>query len=146
MANVLDEIVRNRRNTKAAKRLLIRLMKKQGYPPKHIVTDKLRSYGAAGRQSMPTVEHRSNKEQSRRKFTFATANRERQMQRVRSPGALQRFTGVFSLVRYLFVPPRSKPSAITRHLHRLRAIANWMGRDPHRCLTHTSCRKRISRI
>ena len=44
---VLDEIVQSRRNTKAAKRLLIRLMKKQGCLPKRIVTDKLRSYGAA---------------------------------------------------------------------------------------------------
>ena len=52
---VLDEVVQSRRNTKAAKRLLIRLMKKQGCLPKRIVTDKLRSYGAARRQVMPTV-------------------------------------------------------------------------------------------
>lgn len=58
---VLDEIVQARRNTKAAKRLLIRLMKKQGCQPKRIVTDKLRSYGAALRQLMPTIEHRSHK-------------------------------------------------------------------------------------
>jgi putative transposase len=55
---VLDEIVQSRRNTTAAKRLLVRLMKKQGCLPKRIVTDKLRSYGAARRQVMPTVEHR----------------------------------------------------------------------------------------
>ncbi|WP_234800328.1 DDE-type integrase/transposase/recombinase, partial [Agrobacterium pusense] len=48
-----------RRDTKAAKRLLIRLLKKQGLAPKRIVTDKLRSYGAAKRDVMPTVEHRS---------------------------------------------------------------------------------------
>ncbi len=58
---VLDEIVQARRNTKAAKRLLIRLMKKQECLPKRIVTDKLRSYGAARRQIMPGVEHRSHK-------------------------------------------------------------------------------------
>lgn len=46
---VLDEIVQSRRNTKAAKRLLMRLLKKQGRPPKRIITDKLRSYGAAKR-------------------------------------------------------------------------------------------------
>lgn len=46
---VLDEIVQTRRNTKAAKRLLQRLLKKQGLPPKRIITDKLRSYGAAKR-------------------------------------------------------------------------------------------------
>jgi putative transposase len=48
--NVLDEIVQARRNTKAARRLLSRLMKNQGCLPKRIITDKLRSYGAARRQ------------------------------------------------------------------------------------------------
>lgn len=40
---VLDEMVRNRRNVKAAKRLLTRLLKKQGMIPKHMITDKPRS-------------------------------------------------------------------------------------------------------
>lgn len=39
---VLDEIIQIRRNTKAAKRLLRRLIKKQGCLPKRIVTDQLR--------------------------------------------------------------------------------------------------------
>ena len=38
---VLDEIVQTRRNTKAARRLLTRLLKKQGMAPKRMVTDKL---------------------------------------------------------------------------------------------------------
>jgi len=38
---VLDEIVQTRRNTKAAKPLLIRLLKKQGLAPRRIITDKL---------------------------------------------------------------------------------------------------------
>lgn len=63
---VLDEIIQARRNTKAAKRLLIRLMKKQGCMPKRIVTDKLRSYCAARRQIMITVGHRSHKEMNTR--------------------------------------------------------------------------------
>ncbi|MDF2810941.1 MAG: family insertion sequence transposase protein, partial [Microvirga sp.] len=50
---VLDEIAQSQRDTKAAKRVLARLMRKQGIPPKRIVTDKLRSYGAARRQVMP---------------------------------------------------------------------------------------------
>jgi putative transposase len=57
---VLDEIVQSRHNTKAAKRQLTRQMKKQGMPPKRIVTDKLPSYGAARRHVMPRVEHRSH--------------------------------------------------------------------------------------
>lgn len=54
---MLDEIVQTRRNTKVAKRLLTRLLKKQGLPPKRMITDKLRFYGAARRQVMPNVEH-----------------------------------------------------------------------------------------
>ncbi|UFS80101.1 IS6 family transposase (plasmid) [Rhizobium sp. T136] len=124
---VLDEIVQARRNTKAARRLLTRLMKKQGCLPKRIVTDKLRSYGAALRQIMPTVEHRSHKGLNNRAENshLPLRKRERIMQRFRSPGALQRFTSVFSAVRNLFVPPRSKHSAIAVHLHRIRAIAHW---------------------
>ncbi len=59
--HVLDEIVQTRRNTKAAKRLLARLLKKQGIAPKRMIPDKLRSYGAARRQVMPHVEHWSHK-------------------------------------------------------------------------------------
>ncbi|NEK39813.1 DDE-type integrase/transposase/recombinase, partial [Rhizobium leguminosarum] len=50
---VLDEIVQARRDTQAAKRLLVRLLKKQGLTPKRIITDKLRSYSAAKRDVMP---------------------------------------------------------------------------------------------
>ncbi len=38
---VLDEIVQTRRDTKAAKRLLKRLLKKQGCLPRRMITDKL---------------------------------------------------------------------------------------------------------
>lgn len=58
---VLDEIVQNRRNTKAARRPLTRLLKKQGIAPTRMISDKLRSYGAARRQVMPHVQHRSHK-------------------------------------------------------------------------------------
>ena len=80
---VLDEIVQVRRNTKAAKRLLIRLMKKQGGVPKRIVTDKLGSYGAARRQIMPVVEHRSHKGLNNRAESshLPLRKRERVMQR-----------------------------------------------------------------
>jgi putative transposase len=58
---VLDEIVQIHRDTKAARRLLARLLRKQGRPPKRIITDKLGSYAAAKREVMPKVEHRSHK-------------------------------------------------------------------------------------
>ena len=46
---VLDGIVQIPRDTKAARRLLTRLLRKQGRPPKRIITDKLGSYAAAKR-------------------------------------------------------------------------------------------------
>jgi putative transposase len=124
---VLDEIVQSRRNTKAAKRLLIRLMKKQGCLPKRVATDKLRSYGAARRQVMPAVKHRSHKGMNNRAENshLPLRKRERIMQGFRSPGGLQRFVSIFSAVRNLVVPPRSKHSAIAVHLHRPRTISHW---------------------
>jgi len=124
---VLDEIVQTRRDTKAAKRLLKRLLRKQGCPPKRLITDKPGSYAAARRQIMPAVEHRSHKglnnraENSHRLFR----RRERARQGFRSPGGLQRFVSVFPAVRNLFVPPRSRRSALATHLHRLNAMAAW---------------------
>jgi putative transposase len=47
------------------------------------------------------------------------------MQGFRSPGGLQRFVSVFSAVRNLFVPPRSRRSALATRLHRLTAMAEW---------------------
>jgi putative transposase len=59
--HIFDEIAQAHRNTKAARRLLTRLLTKQGMTPKRLITGKLRSYGAAKRQAMPGVEHRSHK-------------------------------------------------------------------------------------
>jgi putative transposase len=41
---VLSEIVKTPRNTKAAKRLLTCLLKKQGCPPRRLITDKLEQW------------------------------------------------------------------------------------------------------
>jgi putative transposase len=124
---VLDEIVQTRRNTKAAKHLLTRLLKKQSCPPRRMITDKLGSYAAAQSQIMPAVEHRSHKGLNNRAENshLPLRRRERAMQGFRSPGGLQRFTSVFSAVRNLFVPPRSHRSALATHFHRLQAMAAW---------------------
>jgi len=124
---VLDEIVQTRRNTKAAKRLLIRLLKKQGMTPKRMITDKLRSYGAAKRQVMPNVEHRSHKGLNNRAENshLPFRKRERVRQGFRSIGSLQRFVSVFSAVRNLFVPSHKNRSASQIRKHRLQAIAEW---------------------
>ena len=124
---VLDEIVQSHRDTKAAKRLLKRLLRKQGRPPRRMITDKLGSYAAARRQVMPEVEHRSHKGLNNRAENshLPFRRRERVMQGFRSSRYLQRFVSVFSPVRNLFVPPRSSRSAPATRLHRLTAMAEW---------------------
>jgi putative transposase len=124
---MLDEIVETRRNTKAAKPLLKRLLKKQGCPPRRLITDKLGCYATARRQIMPTIEHRSHKGLNSRAENshLPLRRREQAMQGFRSPGGLQRFATAFSAVRNLFVPPRCGRSALATHLHRHKAMAAW---------------------
>src|SRR5947208_4106752 len=58
---VLDVLVQSRRDKRAAKRLLRKLLKKQQRPPRVLITDKLASYGAAKKEITPGVEHRQHK-------------------------------------------------------------------------------------
>src|SRR3954470_8839475 len=58
---VLDVLVQSRRDKRAAKRLLRKLLKRQCRAPRVMITDKLPSYGAAKREVMPGVEHRQHK-------------------------------------------------------------------------------------
>jgi hypothetical protein len=108
----------NSGHAKAARRLLRRLLKKQGLTPKRIVTDKLGSYGAARREVMPTVEHRSHKPSA-----SSTA-------RTRHAGLP--IPGRSSTVRlHILRCPQSLRSASlsplrsSRPLHRLRALTEW---------------------
>ena len=114
---VLDEIVQARRDTRAAKRLLARLLKKQGLAPKRIVTDKLRSYGAARRDLMSAVEPRSHKGLNNRAENshVPLRKRERMMQGFRSAGGLQRFISVFSAPKSL--RPAAPETLSPRHPH-----------------------------
>src|SRR5438045_8792737 len=50
-------LVQRRRDSQAALRLMRKLLKKQGFAPKLLVTDKLRSYGWAFRQLGLTCPH-----------------------------------------------------------------------------------------
>ncbi|WP_196602005.1 DDE-type integrase/transposase/recombinase [Gloeocapsopsis dulcis] len=59
--NVLDILMQRRRDKAAAKKFFRKLLKKQGFVPRVIVTDKLKSYGAAKRDLLPSVEHRQHK-------------------------------------------------------------------------------------
>src|ERR1700747_119920 len=54
---VLDMLVQRRRDSRAALRLMRKLLKKQGFAPKLLVTDKLRSYASAFRRLRLTCPH-----------------------------------------------------------------------------------------
>jgi len=54
---VLDMLVQRRRDTRAALRLMRKLLKNQGFAPKLLVTDKLRSYASAFRRLRLNCQH-----------------------------------------------------------------------------------------
>jgi len=124
---VLEEILQKRRDKKAAKRLLIALMKRYGFVPKRIVTDKLRSYDAAKADVVPSLDHWSHKGLNNRAENshLPFRKRERTMQGHRSPGALQRFVSMHSATRNRFLVPSHRRSAQTIRYHRLEAFEIW---------------------
>ncbi|SFD27720.1 IS6 family transposase [Tropicimonas isoalkanivorans] len=123
---VLEEILQSRRNKRAAKRLLRSLIKRFGLP-KRIVTDKLRSYGAAKRDVAPGLEHRSHKGLNNRAENshLPFRKRERCMQGFRSPGGLQRFVSIHSPTRNCFSVPSRRRTAMAIRFHRLEAFDIW---------------------
>jgi putative transposase len=100
--------VQNRRDKAAARRFFRRLMKKSRMVPRVVVTDKLRSYGAAHREVMPCVEHRSDKGLNNRAENShqPTRQRERTIKGFRGVGAAQRFLSAFSGISPHFRPRR----------------------------------------
>ena len=56
--NVLNILVQRRRDKRAAKKFFRKLLKRLPYIPRVIITDKLKSYGAAKREILPGVERR----------------------------------------------------------------------------------------
>lgn len=86
------------------KRLLRKLLEKQGIAPRVMITDRLASYGAAKREIMPGVEHRQNKGLHNRAENGhqPTRRRERIMKRFKSAGHVRRFLSVHDQVANLF--------------------------------------------
>jgi len=101
---VLDILVQSRRDARAAKRLLCKLLKRQCRPPRVMVTDKLASYRAAKRAVMPSVKHRKHKGLNNRAENShqPTRRRERQMKCFKSPGQAQRFLSAHDGINNLF--------------------------------------------
>ena len=100
---VLDVLVQSRRNAKAARRLLRKLLKKQGWSPRVMVTDKLELWRAK-RAIMPGVEHRQHKGLNNRVENShqPTRRRERQMKRFKSARQVQRFLSIHDPSANLF--------------------------------------------
>lgn len=124
---VLDVLVQSRRNATAAKRLMRKLLKRQGSVPRVMISDKLRSYGAATREIMPGVEHRSHKGLNNRAENSHQPTRQREwvMKKFKSPGHLQRFLSSHDPIANLFHLPRHEmPSTEFREMRSL-AIQTW---------------------
>ncbi|MBV8664676.1 MAG: DDE-type integrase/transposase/recombinase, partial [Hyphomicrobiales bacterium] len=63
---VLNLLVQSTRDTATAIRLMRKLLRKRGFAPEAIVTDKLRSYGAAMRELGLSSRHERGQRQNNR--------------------------------------------------------------------------------
>jgi putative transposase len=111
--HVLDILVQRRRDKHAAKRFFRKLLKGLTYVPRVIITDQLKSYGAAMRESLPSVEHRQHRYLNNRAENShqPTRQRERRMQRFKSAGHAQRFLAAYGPIAQHFRPRRHRFSA-----------------------------------
>jgi transposase-like protein len=125
---ILDMLVQRRRNKRAALRLMRKLLRKHGVAPKLVVTDKLRSYGAAFRELHLTCRH----DQGLRKNNRAenshqiVRRRERKMQRFKSAASAQRFLSMHAAVHNTFNHQRHLISRSTLRIFRAEAAAQWL--------------------
>lgn len=124
---VLDLLVQARRNTAAAVRLLRKLLRKQGFAPDTLVTDKLRSYGAAIRELGLSVRHEQGQRRNNRAETShqPTRRRERTMQRFKYSGSAQRFLSAHAVVYNTFNVQRHLISRKTLKVFRAAALEQW---------------------
>ncbi|CAM5740907.1 IS6 family transposase [Streptomyces hirsutus] len=125
--NVLDILVQNRRDKVAARRFFRRLLKRTCSVPRVVVTDKLRSYSAAHRAVMPSVEHRSHQGLNNRAENShqPTRQRERAMKGFRSVGGAQRFLAAFSGISPHFRPRRHLLTATEYRTEMTTRFALW---------------------
>jgi len=106
-------LVQSRRNKKAAKRFFRKLLKGLQYVPRVIITDKLRSYGAAKREILPGMEHRQHKRLNNRAENLhqPTRLREKKMRKFKSAKHAQRFLSADRAHRWAFPTATSRLSA-----------------------------------
>ena len=124
---VLDALVQSRRDKNAAERLLRKLMRKQSGAPRVMITDKLRSYGAARNKMRMKFEHRQHKGLNNRAENShqPTRRRERIMKRFKSARHLQRFVSIHDPIANLFHFPRNAQNATDYRTLRAAAMVAW---------------------
>ncbi len=124
---VLDLLVQSKRDKAAALRLIRKLLKKQGYAPAVLATDKLGSYGVARRELGSAARH----EQGLRKNNRAenshqpVRRRERRQQRFKSAGSAQRFLPAHEAVYNTLNLQRHLVSRRTLTTFRAEAAQAW---------------------
>ncbi|MBB3064530.1 IS6 family transposase [Limibacillus halophilus] len=125
---VLESFVTKRRNKKAALKFLRKAMRKHGQP-RIIVTDRLRSYGAAmkevGNINRQVCGRWLNNRAENSHLPFR--RRERAMLRFRQMRSLQQFAAVHASVYNLFNSERALSSRTIFKLNRASALAEWRG-------------------
>jgi transposase-like protein len=123
---VLDLLVQRRRDARAAAKLMRRLLKKQGFAPDVLVTDKLRSYGAAKTRLRLSARHEEGLgKNDRAENSHLVRRRERKMQRFKSPGSAQRFLAAHTVVQNTCNIQRHLVSRNTLRALRGEAFQNW---------------------
>jgi transposase-like protein len=124
---ILDLLVQLKRDTEAAMRLMRKLLKKQGYAPDELVTDKLGSYGAAKRELRLSCRHNQGLRRNNRAENShqPVRRRERKQQRFKSPGSAQRFLSAHAAVHNTFSLQRHLVSRRTLRLFRAEAMQAW---------------------
>jgi putative transposase len=125
---VLDVLLQAKRDTKAARKLMRKLLKKQGVMPDEWITDKNPSYGAALRELRLTrVAHTRRKRANNRAESshVPVRRRERKLQRFKSPRSAQRFLSMHAATYNTFTVPRHLVSARTHRLFRAEAFGAW---------------------
>ncbi|WP_417809298.1 IS6 family transposase [Thioclava sp.] len=124
--DVLDILVQTRRNAKAARRFLARLITQLG-KPRVVITDKLRSYIKPIAHQAPDADHRAHKGLNNRieGSHRPTQRREKIMGRFKSPRQAQRFLAAHDQINNIFRPRRYRISATSYRHARADAFCLW---------------------
>jgi putative transposase len=123
----LDILVQRRRDKRAAKKFFRKLLNGLTYLPRVLITDKLKSYGAAKPEILPGVEHRQPRYLNNRVENShqPTRQRERRRQRFKSPGHAQRFLSAYGLISPHFRLRRHRFAAPAYRQERRKRFQIW---------------------